>query len=294
VPGTTTDTREILLREPRPEDAEAVAQIVFDAFGQIHDHHRFQRDFPELAVARGMIDVWIPHPNIWGVIAEIDGRVVGSNFLDERDEIRGVGPITIDPEAQNVGVGRKLMDAVIQRGREARGIRLLQDAFHMRSLCLYTNLGFRVTAGAVVMAGELTAEPASDLEVRPLTEDDLEECGALCERVHGFDRSGALRDAIKATKPFAGVRNRRIVAYATALDFWPMAHGVAERDEDMQGVLAGGAAALGEPITLLVPLGSELFPWALDAGLRAVKPMNVMSMGEYREPTGAWFPSVLY
>ena len=44
--------------------------------------------------------MWIPHPSIWGVVAEIGGRIVGSNFLDERDPIRGVGPITVDPKAR--------------------------------------------------------------------------------------------------------------------------------------------------------------------------------------------------
>ncbi len=284
----------VLLREPQPEDAEAIAEIVFNAFGQIHDHHRFQRDFPELAMAQGLIGAWIGHPKVWGVVAEVDGQIVGSNFLDERDEISGVGPITIDPESQNAGVGRKLMDAVLERGRDARGIRLLQDAFHMRSLSLYEKLGFRVTDGCVVMSGEPTAQPASEMEVRPLSEDDLEECGRLCERVHGFARNGALADAMRGMNPHVGVRDGRIVAYASALSFWPMAHGVAETDADMQALLAGGAAATGEPIALLVPLESELFPWTLDAGLRAVKPMNVMSMGFYQEPQGAWFPSVLY
>jgi GNAT superfamily N-acetyltransferase len=285
---------EVTLREPRPEDAEEVAEIVFNAFGQIHDYHRFQRDFPELAMARGLIEVWIGHPKVWGVVAEVDGKIVGSNFLDERDEISGVGPITIDPSGQNAGVGRKLMDAAVKRGSDARGIRLLQDAFHMRSLSLYEKLGFRVTDGCVVMNGEPTTEPASDMEIRPLSGDDLEECGRLCERVHGFARTGALADAMRGMNPHVGLRDGRIVAYASALSFWPMAHGVAESDEDMQALLAGCAAATGEPIALLVPLESELFPWALDAGLRAVKPMNVMSMGFYQEPQGAWFPSVLY
>jgi GNAT superfamily N-acetyltransferase len=285
---------EVTLREPQPEDAEELAGIVFNAFGQIQDYHRFQRDFPELAMASGLIGVWIGHPQVWGVVAEINGKIVGSNFLDERDEVRGVGPITIDPDAQNAGVGRRLMDAVLDRGRDARGIRLLQDAFHMRSLSLYEKLGFRVTDGCVVMNGEPTAEPASDMEIRPLSEDDLEECGRLCERVHGFARTGALADAMRGMNPHVGLRDGRIVAYASALSFWPMAHGVAESDEDMQALLAGCAAATGEPIALLVPLESELFPWALDADLRAVKPMNVMSMGFYQEPQGAWFPSVLY
>jgi predicted N-acetyltransferase YhbS len=294
VAGGTKQIDEVVLREARPEDAEAVAEIVFNAFGQIHDHHRFERDFPELALARGLIEVWIGHPKVWGVVAEIQGKIVGSNFLDERDEIRGVGPITVDPGVQNAGTGRKLMDAVLERGRGARGIRLLQDAFNMGSLSLYEKLGFRVTDGCVTMSGEPTAEPASDIAVRPLSEDDLEECGRLCERVHGFARTGALADAMRGMNPHVGLRDGRIVAYASALNFWPMAHGVAETDEDMQALLAGGAAAVGEPIGLLVPLESELFPWALDAGLRALKPMNVMSMGFHQEPQGAWFPSVLY
>jgi GNAT superfamily N-acetyltransferase len=295
MPSQVEDAQgEVILRESRPEDAQECARIVYEAFGDIHDHHRFPRDFPVPEAAAGLIDVWISHPQVWGVIAEVDGRVVGSNFLDERDPIRGVGPITIDPKSQNVGVGRKLMQAVLERGRDAPGIRLQQDAFHMRSLSLYASMGFRVTASCVLMSGEPAGEPGPDVEVRPVSENDLEECGRLCERVHGFDRTGALRDAVHASKPFAAVRDGRPVAYATTLNFWPMAYGVAESEDDMKALLVGGAAALGEPIAMLIPLQSGLFPWGLEAGLRLVKPMNLMSLGEYREPSGSWFPSVLY
>ena len=93
-----------------------------------------------LEAAAALMAMWIPHPAIWGVIAEVDGQIVGSNFLDERDPIRGVGPITVNSEGQNAGVGRKLMAAVMERGEGAPGIRLVQDAFHMRSLSLYESL----------------------------------------------------------------------------------------------------------------------------------------------------------
>jgi predicted N-acetyltransferase YhbS len=285
---------EVTLRESGPADAQECARIVYEAFGDIQDHHRFPRDFPVLEAASSLVDVWISHPQVWGVVAEIEGRIVGSNFLDERDPIRGVGPITIDPKSQNASVGRKLMQAVLERGREAPGIRLQQDAFHMRSLALYTRLGFRVNAGCVLMSGEPAAEADPAVQVRPLTEDDLDECGQLCERVHGFERTGALRDAVHASKPFAAVRDGRVVAYVTTLNFWPMAYGVAETGDDMKALVTGGAAALGEPIAMLIPLQSGLFSWALEVGLRLVKPMNLMSVGEYREPTGSWFPSVLY
>jgi len=51
-------------------------------------------------------------------VAELDGRIVGSNCLDERSAIAGLGPLTVDPSIQNRGVGRKLMEAVLVRARE--------------------------------------------------------------------------------------------------------------------------------------------------------------------------------
>jgi hypothetical protein len=73
-----------------------------------------------------------------------------------------------------------------------------------------------------------------------------------------------------------------------------MNHGVAEDEEDMKELLLGAAAAIDEPLAFLVPLRSGLFRWALEEGLRLVKPMNLMALGDYQEPRGSWFPSVLY
>jgi len=58
------------------------------------------------------------NPGFYCVVAESGGRIVGSNGLDERSMIAGIGPITIDPGAQNLGVGRKLMQAVMDRASE--------------------------------------------------------------------------------------------------------------------------------------------------------------------------------
>jgi GNAT superfamily N-acetyltransferase len=287
-------TEQITLREAIPDDAGALAQIVFDAFGGIHDHHRFERDFPVLEAASGLIDNWIAHPSVWGVVAEVDGRIAGSNFLDERCAIGGVGPITVNPDGQNAGVGRRLMEAVIERGQDAPGIRLLQDGFHMRSLILYQSLGFDVMEPTAVAVGTPRTGPPDGVEVRPVAEGDLDECGALCERVHGFTRAAELPDAMHAFAPFVAVREGRITAYATAVNFWPMNHGVAESADDMAALLSGAASATGQPVAFLVPLRWPLFRWALSEGLRLVKPMNLMALGEYHEPRGSWFPSVLY
>jgi predicted N-acetyltransferase YhbS len=292
--ASTAATGEVTVRPIESSDAEECARIVFEAFGALHDHHRFERDFPTLEAATGLLSMFIPHPMIWGVVAEIDGRVVGSNFLDERGPIRGVGPITVAPEGQNSGVGRRLMEAVLARAEGAPGVRLLQDAFHMRSLALYERLGFDVREPVALVSGRPRGGPDSAVRVRPLEAKDLEECEELCRRVHGYERTNELRDALEAFRPFVAVRDGRITAYAAAVTFWPMNHGVAETEEDIKALLQGVGEAADKPLGFLVPLRSGLFRWCLGEGLRLVKPMNLMAVGDYEEPRGGWFPSVLY
>jgi predicted N-acetyltransferase YhbS len=295
--GTSTQAqaRAVSLREVQPEDVADCARICFEAFGGIHDQHRFPRDFPALEKAVGLIEAFVGHPAFWGVVAEVDGRIAGSNFLDERGPVRGLGPITVDPGVQNVGVGRRLMEAAIERGEGAPSIRLLQDGFHMRSLVLYTSLGFDVTEPVVLMSGTPAGEPTTEPEVRPFEEDDLEACNELSRRVHGFDRSQELGEARQRMAPYVAVRDGRVTAYATAITMWPMAHGVAETEEDMHALILGAAAGSSDPVSFICPIRrSGLWRWSLEQGLRAIKPMNVMVRGEYAQPAGCWFPSVLY
>jgi ribosomal protein S18 acetylase RimI-like enzyme len=287
----------IAIRGIESADADECARIAYEAFGGLHDHHRFPRDFPTLEAAMQLLSSFIAHPGIWGVVAEAEGRIVGSNFLDERGEITGVGPITVDPEAQGQGIGRHLMEAVMTRGAAARGMRLFQDSFNMHSLALYASLGFEVREPAVVMTGALSSGPTSGVDVRPLEEGDLQECERLCMRVHGFERTRELRDAIEVPvfSPFVALRDGRITAYATTLTFFPAAYGVAQTEHDMCALIAGALVAGGEPASFLLPTRQAgLFRWCLGEGLRTAKPMTYMSIGEYQEPDGCWVPSVLY
>jgi GNAT superfamily N-acetyltransferase len=285
------------LRPIAPPDAAVAARILFEAFAAIHDRHRFPRDFPTPEAAAQLTSGFIAHPSIWGVVAERDGRLLGSNFLDQRGPIQGVGPITVDPDEQSRGVGRRLMEAVIERGAGARGIRLLQDAFNTGSLALYASLGFEVKEPVVVIGGRPRTTARPHAEVRPMEHDDLEACEALHRKVHGFERTAELRDALASPvlAPVVAVRAGRIVAYAAGVTFFAAAHGVAETQQDMLDLLLGALAATDAPASFLLPTRqADLFGGCLAAGLRVVKPMTYMTRGECREPNGAWFPSVLY
>jgi predicted N-acetyltransferase YhbS len=293
----TTDDSAVDLRPIDPGDAERVAEIIHAAFAAIHDRHRFARDFPTLEAAAELAGNFIAHPSIWGVVAEHEGRIIGSNFVDERGPVRGVGPITVDPEAQQRGVGRRLMEAVLERSAGAAGVRLLQDSFNVKSLGLYASLGLRVTDPVALMRGRPQTGIPRGYDVRPMTEADLEEAASLHLEANGFERTSELRDALETPgfEPFVAVRDGRIVAYATTLTFFPAAHAVAVSTQAMAALVTGAIAAGDAPASFLLPTRQhELFRWALEAGLSIVKPMTYMAIGQAHRPQGAWIPSVLY
>src|SRR5437868_7467155 len=106
---------DVVVRSATPEDSSACGQICYRAFDKINSAHGFPCDFPGPEATTGLLSLLFSNPDFYCVVAEHGGRIVGSNALDERSVIRGVGPITIGPDAQNLGVGRKLMQAVLDR-----------------------------------------------------------------------------------------------------------------------------------------------------------------------------------
>jgi hypothetical protein len=242
------------------------------------------------------VRAFLEHSAVFGVVAvERGGRVLGFNFLSERDPIRGVGPIVVDPAAQGRGVGRRLMAAVLERAAGAPGIRLTQEAFNLHSLALYAGLGFEAREPLVALTGRPSPAPLPGWEVRPLRAENLAACAALYERVHGHSRANELRDALARGLAWVALRDGRVVAYAAVATVWLANHGVGESEEDMAALLAGAGRLVEEPLALLLPIRQAgLLRWCLKAGLRPIKPILLMSLGEYRQPLGTWFPSILY
>lgn len=284
----------ITLRTATQNDAEACGRIIYESFTALADRHGFPREYSDVRTAVYVAGSLINTPSIFSLVAESGGRLVGSNFLDERDPVRGLGPVTVDPQEQRRGIGRLLMEAVLERGQNAAGIRLVQDAFNVSSMSLYAALGFAVREPLVLLTGKADDIVPSGIEVRPQRREDLEPCAELCERVCGFPRANALRDAARFS-PFVALRDGRVTAYATAIGIYQMNHGVAETEEDMRALLLGAGAASGLPLSFLAPVRqTSFFRWCLSAGLRAVSPMTLMSLGEYEEPKGCYFPSAMY
>jgi GNAT superfamily N-acetyltransferase len=283
----------IQIREARAEDAGECGRICYEAFHAIATAHNFPPDLPSVEVGRGLVTGMVALPGVFGVVAEDDGVILGSNFLDERSAISGVGPITVDPSVQNRGVGGLLMRAVMDRSvaKGFAGIRLVQAGYHTRSLSLYSKLGFDVREHLSCMQGPAIGEAIPGYAVRQATEADFGACNALCAAVHGFARRGELQDAIAQGVASVVERDGRITGYAAQIAFF--AHAASETTDDLEALIAAAPAFLG-PGFLVPSRNGALMRWCFGKGLKVTQSMTLMTMGLYSEPQGAWLPSVLF
>ena len=286
-------TTELLVREATAGDAESCGRIVYDAFESIASRHNLPVEPGSPEFTQFKVREMLSNDGFAGLVAERDGELLGSTFIDERGEIAGIGPVTVDPAVQDHGVGRALMQAALERERtrDVPGIRLVQTAYHYRSLALYAKLGFVVREPLSVLQGTPLHLSVPGRGIRPAQEQDLAACGELCARVHGHDRNGELRDAILAGTARVVERPDRVCGYATGFGYgW---HAVAETNDDLIALLASAEAYLG--LGILVPSrNTDLLHWCLEHDMRIVQQSTLMTIGLYNEPAGAYLPSILY
>jgi predicted N-acetyltransferase YhbS len=283
----------VTIRQANPSDAAECGRICYEAFAAVAAAHNFPRDVPDVGAAVGLLSMLLTHEKFYAIVAESAGRIVGSNFLDERGAIVGLGPITIDPQIQNQGIGGALMSAAIEREerRGAAGLRLVQAGYHCRSLSLYSKLGFEVREHLSCVQGPGLDERMPGYAVRRAVEDDLNDCNALAMRVHGHHRGGELQDAIQQGVATVAERAGRITGYASQVAFF--GHAVAETTDDLKALISATPSFEG-PGFLVPSRNGALLRWCFESGLRIRQPMTLMTRGLYNEPVGAYLCSVLY
>lgn len=286
-------TADLLLRSGKPEDAVACGSICYEGFKAISSQHNFPNDFPNPEAAIELCDYLFARRDVYSVVAELDGRIVGSNFLWEGNAIAGVGPISVDPRVQNASIGKQLMQDVLKRAQEKSfvGVRLLQSAYHNRSLSLYTKLGFDAREPVSVIQGEAIGLEIPGYKVRPGVAADITACNQLCFKVHGHDRNQDVKDALQQNTLTVVEYAGRIVGYSTMVGFF--GHTVAQHNNPVKALI-GAATSFPGPGFLLPTRNSDLFRWCLQHGLRVVQPLTLMSFGLYNEPAGAFLPSIIY
>ena len=277
-----------------PADVEACGRAAYEAHRSVAAAHNFPPEHPSVEFSIGLIGNKIKDPNAWSILAEENGRILGSVFLNlfPSTPIAVIGPLTVDPAVEG-GVGRRLMQVALDEARQ-RGIgqvRLVQSPSHLRSLALYTKLGFDVREPLLLVHGAAATAAINGCVVRQALPDDVPACEHLCTTAHGFARSFELLSAIEQKTATIVERAGRISGYASAIGL--RGHAVAEATDDLKALIAAAPTILGPGFFVPIRNGA-LLRWLLGNGFRTLSPATLMTTGQYREPAGAFLPSIAF
>jgi predicted N-acetyltransferase YhbS len=286
----------LIIRSIRQDDAEACGKIGFQAHKAISSSQGYPSEQPSLEFAVGMIRTLLANPNSWGALAERDGKILGSIFLHvfPSSPVAAIGPLTVDPSSQG-GVGRALMEASLTeaRKRDYDQVRLVQSPSHLRSFVLYTKCGFTLREPLFLVHGKpVPGILGKKHDVRAARSEDISACNEICIAVHGFSREVELRQAIDQQVASVNIDNTgNITGYAAGIGW--LGHAVAKTNEVLKALVANSSAIIG-PGFFVPGRNSDLLRWLLDAGFHMVWPANLMTVGNYQDPTAPFLPSIAY
>jgi predicted N-acetyltransferase YhbS len=286
----------LIIRSIQQADAETCGKMGFKAHKAISSAHGYPSEQPSIEFAVGMIKTLLANPNSWGALAERDGQILGSIFLHvfPPSPVAAIGPLTVDPSAEG-GVGRALMEASLMeaRKRDYDQVRLIQSPSHLRSFVLYTKCGFTLREPLFLMQGKpVPGILGKKHDVRAARSEDISACNEICISVHGFSREKELRQALDQRVATVNIDNTgNITGYAAGIGIF--GHAVAKTNEVLKALVASASAILG-PGFFVPGRNYNLLRWLLDAGFRVVWPANLMTVGNYQDPTAPFLPSIAY
>jgi GNAT superfamily N-acetyltransferase len=246
---------------------------------------------PSVEFATLVCGLLVQQEQVYSLGAFEDGAPRGSNHLELWDDVAGIGPVSVDVAAQGGGIGKAMMQDVIEHARASgfERVRLLQDAFNMRSLALYASLGFVVKEPVAYL--ELHPAHTPDPGFRPAMAGDFEAMDALCREIYGISRKNEVATLAQAGFPAFVIDSGRVRGYLVGT---AIGHGVAEDDDVMLKLYASIGATLPDAMANVPVRSGDLYRRALAAGHRNRKVMNLMALGPYDDPQGTWVPSVLF
>ncbi len=212
-----------------------------------------------------------------------DGRLQGvAMWWPQGPDFASLGMVIVSPTLQKAGLGRRLMNAVV----EAAGQRSVQLNATEAGLKLYNSFGFEETGGIRQHHGTLSPSATAvgaGASVRALVAADRGALLALDRRASGVDRSGVLHVLLSLSDGFALDGPDGLAGTLLVRDFGrgkllgPL---VAEDEESALRLLSHVAVATGGFLRADIPDdASRLARWLEAAGLAPVSAVRTMVRG---------------
>ncbi len=283
------------------EHVEDAGRVIHEAFYDIATRHGFPPVFDSLQTATGIARLMVAVERWSAFMVSEDGVPVGVNFLDERGEAGGVGPVAVAVDRQGAGIGRRLMEDLLDRAGRAgmESVRLVQYTYNVGSYALYSSLGFNAVDMPVHVSGVLDPREQPGAAIREGQPGEAADLAPLGREILGYDRGGELETMAMLAPPLVVEREGRPAGY---LCRFPPRDGTycgygAARDEAAMRDLIIAAARFGDggPLSLAIPASQpDLLRWALRCGLHIGWLETMRVYGRYEKPNGAYIPSGWY
>ena len=283
---------EVSLRPARPADANSIANVIYEAFNRIATEHGQVSDFdsPPIDRMQRRLELLDQH-NDYCVVAETENQIVGVNFIDCHGDVGAIGVLAVLPSFQDQRIGRRLMESVIEHGKKAgfKTQRLLQAAYNSKSMGLYLSLGMVIREHLLNFNGTVNGKSNPDIRIERGTGGDVKTCSEFCEKFYRAERSREINDAAVAGDLIVESENENIVGLTTGIGFTGFS--VALTNDVIKSLMVNQATI--EPPGILVPATNHsLVKWCVESGLKINQSMNLMTLGEYKDPVARWLPSI--
>ncbi|MGK7922365.1 MAG: GNAT family N-acetyltransferase [Trichodesmium sp.] len=125
-----------LLQEHELPKADKIFRLAFGTFRGLPEPMKFCGD-------ANYMQRWYTNPKA-ALAAEIDGQLVGSNFLSKWGSFGGFGPLSVHPNFWDRGVGQKLMEVTMEcfENWQTQQISLFTFSRSPKQLHFYQKFGF--------------------------------------------------------------------------------------------------------------------------------------------------------
>jgi GNAT superfamily N-acetyltransferase len=183
------------IRPMLADDVPAAAQVILE--GGWSDRSGFFR--------------WaIGHPTCYPVVADEDGRIVGTGLATVNGRVGWVGAIFVAQDRRRNGLGSALSAAVIDElERQGCTTQVLIATDEGRPI--YERLGFRLQTRYVLQQSPEGPPSSADGIVRPYGPDDFDAIARLDRAATGEDRSAILRSLADPATGLVAVRDDRSI-----------------------------------------------------------------------------------
>lgn len=194
------------LRTIQASDRQAIANLIYHSFTTYYTSHGMNELFPGgPETCHPFFDTYDQLDPDCAVVAVADDHetLMGVCFYHVRETHISLGIMSVNPDHFGQGVGRALLNHIIEFARhEGKSLRLISSAHNLDSFSLYTKAGFTPFCTYQDMVinipdDGINEQLADSGRVRPATLDDIEEMAAVEMEVAGIQREKDYRFLIE-------------------------------------------------------------------------------------------------